>query len=230
MTEKQENTAQTNIKEDLSMVSSYCHSLITSDDESLEHMVAVLKNHFEIYRKKHRLSYADCCNSFNTEYSQKKDGYHKGRRLLNVNYLLNLESLTRIELSNFIKSSGWTDQKGKVVYPGWNLACLDYSLGKRHGIDEIKDYLCQQEERKGPICEEETLKKRGLTEQENSEVIKDNRTEKKESLITPMKNKYFNKGQYHNLEYEKMRRGIRSENKQVMNTTRNTKKETDHHQ
>ena len=218
MIEKQENSTQKNIKEDLSMVSSYCHSLITLDHASLKHIVAILKNHFEIYRKKHRLSYADCCNSFNTEYSEKKDGYHKGRSPLNVSDLLNLESLTIVELSNFIRSNGWTDQKGKVVYPGWNLACLDYCLEKRHGMEKVKDHLWQQEEIKEPICEEETLKKRDFIEQEKSEIKEVNRGEKKESIITPIKNKYFDKCQYHNQEYERMRRGIRSENKEMKST------------
>ena len=214
MMDKVEDSEEKCNKVDLDMVSSYCHCLVDMQDKSLQHMVSVLQNNFKTYGKKHRLTYSSCCNSFNTEYSEKKNGQHKERNPLNVHYLLNLKPLTAIELSEFIGRNGWMHGNSSIVYPGWNLMCLDYDLEKRHGIERIKSKLLQQEEMKEDDFEEETLKKRHIIEQEGSELKKQNRSCKKEHSIKPISNKYFNRDQYHNDAYTRIKKGKISQNKE----------------
>lgn len=220
-----ENPTENDMKVHLSMVSSFCHSLVDFNGEPLEHIVALLQNHFQKYKKKHPISYSDCCNSFNTDYHEKKNGCHRVKSALHIHYLLNLKSLTTTELSQFIKRNGWADDNGRIVYPGWGLACFDYGLEKRHTIVKENHTIIQLDQTREQDHEEETLQKRCQVEQEKCTIDNQERADDLQSTKTPIKNKYFNREQYHNEQYKRMKRERTSDEKERSSTAKKERKQ-----
>ena len=83
----------------------------------------------------------------------------------------------------------------------------------------------EPEEMKDSVAEEEMLKKRDLLKQDEREMSEKKRQVKREKTTAPIPNKYFNKGQYYNVEYEEMRKEKRSENKEVKSPMEKARKQ-----
>ena len=202
----------------ISRAISYCHTLIDTEDECLDDIISLIIDHYEIYSKKHFLSYSRCCNSFNTEYQEKKSGKHLERNEFSVPRLLNMKSLNRKELSDFIGKSGWSNDKGQIVYPGWNMVCLDYKLEERNGIMKARKPPVDPERVERSWCEGDPLNKRGFHEKQDFETNNMNKTGQREMTMTPVKNKFFHREQYYNDEYIKLRCSGKKETKEEPNT------------
>ena len=118
------------------IVASHCHSVIQEDDDDLEHIIIVLKDHFQRYKNKMKISYNSCCHLFTTAKFDSDNGEHISRNILSLRYLMEVNTLDKHKMTQFIVENGWSDKKGRILYPGWNMPCNQkYSLHKRLGIE-----------------------------------------------------------------------------------------------
>ena len=83
----------------------------------------------------------------------------------------------------------------------------------------------EQEEMKDSVAEEGMLKKRDLLKQDEREMNQKKRQVTREKTTAPTPNKYFNKEQYYNVEYEEIRKEKRSEKKERDSITKKEKKQ-----
>ena len=202
------------------IVLSHCHSIVEENDKSLEHMVDLLKDHVERYGFKKRISYNSCCNTFTSQKFDNDNQEHKSRSKKSIRYLMDVGSLDRKELGQFIVFNGWTDSKGRILYPGWNIPCLpEYDLKRRFGMVRDQFEIVKEPKMLEQKDEEEQLAKRNdlLQIQHGNEVVENLTNDSK--IITPTKNRFFHKEQYHNKEYDKIknseRKGEKGENRKV---------------
>ena len=207
------------------IVASYCHSVIQEDDEDLDHIIDLLKENFVRYRYKKKISYNNCCHTFTTAKFDADNGDHISKNGLSLRYLIDIETLDKQKMKEFIIENGWSDMKGNILYPGWNMPCSKvYNLKKRLGIEGQKGYLSHVKEEKKKIPEEETLMKRNVNEESQDQHSKNDNIVIDKGSIVKMMNKYFDREQYHNQEYEKMIKGKkRSENKEFKSATKKDK-------
>ena len=206
------------------IVASYCHSVIQEDDKDLDHIIELLKDHFVRYRYKKKISYNSCCHTFTTAKFDADNGDHISKKGLSLRYLIDMETLDKQRMKEFIIENGWSDMKSNILYPGWNMPCSKmYNLKKRLGIEGQKDSLPQIKEEKKTIQEEENLMKRNVNEETQYQHSKDDNVVIAKDSIVKMMNKYFNKEQYHNTVYDRMKKGTTSEKKELHSATKKDK-------
>ena len=197
------------------LAASHCHSVIDQQDTNLDYIIDVLKDHVQRYGYKMKVSYNSCCNVFTTGKFDKDHGDHSLKSKESIRYSMNLETLDRQKMIQFIVERGWTDLKGRILYPGFNMPCLPlYDIKRRLGIETGNNESGHMKEMAKIKEEEEPLTKRTEPIQMHNQesVVESGRKDK--ALATPMKNRFFKKEQYHNEEYVRRRN---SERKEVRN-------------
>ena len=139
---------------------------------------------------------------------------------------MDIETLDEERMKRFIVENGWSDLKGKMLYPGWNMPCNQkYNLSKRLGIDNRNEKSDRENRANNANDKEEVLMKReeGIEiQEEQSKVEKMIRVEK---IIKVKPNKYFDRNQYFNYEYERIRRERTPDKKERTSTAKKERKE-----
>ena len=207
------------------VVASYCHSVIEEKENNLEHIIKVLRDHVKKYRYKHKVSYNTCCHTFSTAKFDADNGEHVSRSKYSLRYLMDVDSLDTKKMIEFIKYNGWSDNEGKMLYPGWNMPCSSlYNLKKRLGIQSEKGKSARSHDILKYQQEEEELSKRieGVQIQHEEQEVEN--LAANNDLVKIIMTKFFNKMDNYHEEYVKDKKFIVSEKKEDRSTIKKDKK------
>lgn len=120
-----------------SLLKSYGHAIL-SKEMSLAVLCSWLQEKSSANQRKHKLRYAECCNSFITDQFSSRESTHRKMDILGVFDRLTETDITEEAVDRYLTSKGVV--RGDLVqFPSIDLTCQEYHLDERWRLGrEIK--------------------------------------------------------------------------------------------